>query len=80
MVGCWGFDLTPPEFGDIVPGMFTPVLAKHTKSFNPVDTLSVASAEATSSLWFSSIEILETECPAEMKDHALIRKTSGGIP
>ncbi|HEY2231983.1 MAG TPA: hypothetical protein VGK01_00765 [Candidatus Angelobacter sp.] len=30
-----------PEFGNIVPGVFTPVLAKHTKSFNLVDTLSV---------------------------------------
>jgi hypothetical protein len=30
-----------PEFGNIVPGDFTPVLAKHTKSFNLIDTLSV---------------------------------------
>jgi hypothetical protein len=30
-----------PESGNIVPGLFTPVLAKHTKSFNLVDTLSV---------------------------------------
>jgi hypothetical protein len=30
-----------PELGSIVPGVFTPVLAKHTKSFNLVDTLSV---------------------------------------
>jgi hypothetical protein len=29
------------EFGNIVPGVFTPVLAKHTKSFNLIDTLSV---------------------------------------
>ncbi len=29
------------EFGNIVSGDFTPVLAKHTKSFNLVDTLSV---------------------------------------
>jgi len=29
------------EFGNIVTGDFTPVLAKHTKSFNMVDTLSV---------------------------------------
>jgi hypothetical protein len=33
--------LIPSEFGNIVPGVFTPVLAKHTKSFNLVDTLSV---------------------------------------
>jgi len=33
--------LTPPEFGNIVPGVFTPVLAKHTKSFNLIDTLAV---------------------------------------
>jgi hypothetical protein len=32
---------TQPTFGNIVPGVFTPVLAKHTKSFNLVDTLSV---------------------------------------
>lgn len=30
-----------PEFGNIVPVVFTPVLAKLTKSFNLVDTLSV---------------------------------------
>ena len=29
------------EFGNIVPGVFTPVLAKHTKSFNLIDTLAV---------------------------------------
>jgi hypothetical protein len=29
------------EFGNIVTGDFTPVLAKHTKSFNLIDTLSV---------------------------------------
>ena len=29
------------ELGNIVPGVFTPVLAKHTKSFSLVDTLSV---------------------------------------
>ena len=29
------------RFGNIVPGVFTPVLAKHTKSFNLIDTLSV---------------------------------------
>jgi hypothetical protein len=29
------------EFANIAPGVFTPVLAKHTKSFNLVDTLSV---------------------------------------
>jgi hypothetical protein len=30
-----------PKFGNIVSGVFAPVLAKHTKSFNLVDTLSV---------------------------------------
>jgi hypothetical protein len=30
-----------PKFGNIVSGVFTPVLAKHTKSFNLIDTLSV---------------------------------------
>jgi len=34
-------DSLDAEFGNIVPGVFTPVLAKHTKSFNLVDTLSV---------------------------------------
>jgi hypothetical protein len=29
------------SFGDIVSGVFAPVLAKHTKSFNLADTLSV---------------------------------------
>jgi len=29
------------EFSNIVAGAFTPVLAKHTKSFNLIDTLSV---------------------------------------
>jgi hypothetical protein len=32
---------TRKNFANIVPGVFTPVLAKHTKSFNLVDTLSV---------------------------------------
>ena len=32
---------TGQESGNTVPGAFTPVLAKHTKSFNLVDTLSV---------------------------------------
>jgi len=27
--------------GNIVPGVFTPVLAKHSKSFNLIDTLAV---------------------------------------
>ena len=30
-----------PEFGDIVPGVFTPVLAKHSKSFSLIDCISV---------------------------------------
>jgi hypothetical protein len=30
-----------PKFENIVSGVFTPVLAKHTKSFNLIDTLSV---------------------------------------
>ena len=29
------------QFGNIVPGVFQPVLAKHSKSFNLIDTLSV---------------------------------------
>jgi len=34
-------NLTEPEFGDIATGVFTPVLAKHSKSFNLIDTLAV---------------------------------------
>jgi hypothetical protein len=30
-----------PRFGNIVPGAFTPVLAKHSKSFSLVDCISV---------------------------------------
>jgi len=30
-----------PESGKIVPGVFTPVLAKHSKSFSPIDCISV---------------------------------------
>ena len=32
---------TELELGNIVPGVFTPVLAKHSKSFNLIDTLAV---------------------------------------
>jgi hypothetical protein len=32
---------TSNTFANIVTGVFTPVLAKHTKSFNLIDTLSV---------------------------------------
>jgi hypothetical protein len=35
------FSTTGKNFVNIVPGVFTPVLAEHTKSFNLVDTLSV---------------------------------------
>jgi hypothetical protein len=31
----------PPQFGDIVAGVFTPVLAKHSKSFSLIDCMSV---------------------------------------
>ncbi len=31
----------PPQFGDIVAGVFTPVLAKHSKSFSLIDCISV---------------------------------------
>jgi hypothetical protein len=34
-------DFHGTEFGNIVPGVFTPVLAKYTKSFNLIDTLAV---------------------------------------
>jgi|SRR5215510_12638655 len=36
-------DLTLPgaEFGNIIPGVFTPVLAKHSKSFSLIDCVSV---------------------------------------
>jgi hypothetical protein len=29
------------EFGNIVPGVFTPVLAKHSKHFNLIDAIDV---------------------------------------
>ena len=32
VVGCWGLQLTPPEFGNIVHGVFTPVLANRSLS------------------------------------------------
>jgi hypothetical protein len=32
---------TGPEFGNIVSGVFTPVLAKHSKSFSLIDCISV---------------------------------------
>ena len=32
---------TEPEFGNIVPSVFTPVLAKHSKSFSLIDCISV---------------------------------------
>ena len=35
------YDSGAADFGNIVSGEFTPVLAKHTKSFNLIDTLSV---------------------------------------
>jgi hypothetical protein len=35
------YDSGDANFGNIVSGVFTPVLAKHTKSFNLIDTLSV---------------------------------------
>ena len=34
-------NLAGPEFGDIVSGVFTPVLAKHSKAFSLVDAISV---------------------------------------
>jgi hypothetical protein len=38
----WGkLNLMHPEFGDILPGVFTPVLAKHSKSFSLIDCISV---------------------------------------
>ena len=30
-----------PLLGDVVPGVFTPVLAKHSKSFSLIDCISV---------------------------------------
>ena len=31
----------PPQFVSIVPGVFTPVLAKHSKAFSLIDCISV---------------------------------------
>jgi hypothetical protein len=36
-----GSDFTTWQFGNIVPGVFTPVLAKHSKSFSLIDCISV---------------------------------------
>jgi hypothetical protein len=36
-----GIETHTQRLGNIVLGVFTPVLAKHTKSFNLIDTLSV---------------------------------------
>jgi len=33
--------LAGPEYGNIVPGAFTPVLAKHSKAFSLIDCISV---------------------------------------
>jgi hypothetical protein len=33
--------VTAVQFGNIVPGVFTPVLAKHSKSFSLIDCVSV---------------------------------------
>lgn len=41
MVGSWVLTIHSAEFANIVPGAFTTVLAKHTKSFNLIHTLSV---------------------------------------
>jgi hypothetical protein len=38
---CRATSIRPRQFRDIVPGVFTPVLAKHSKSFSLVDCLSV---------------------------------------
>ena len=41
-VGLWGtVILALPGYGKIVPGVFTPVLAKHSKSFSLIDCISV---------------------------------------
>lgn len=31
----------PPKFGKLVPGVFSPVLAKHSKSFSLIDRISL---------------------------------------
>ena len=38
---CRATSIRPRQFRDIVPGVFTPVFAKHSKSFSLVDCLSV---------------------------------------
>jgi hypothetical protein len=41
-VGFWEIEYSrDPEFGNIVSGVFTPVLAKHSKSFSLIDCISV---------------------------------------
>jgi hypothetical protein len=41
---------TRKNFAYIVSGVFTPVLAKHTKSFNLIDTLSVGGGQNSEEL------------------------------
>ena len=36
-----GLRFVQQEFGNIVPGVFTPVLAKHSKSFSRIDCIAV---------------------------------------
>ncbi len=38
---CNPYGAGPRQFGSIVPGVFTPVLAKHTKGFSLVDAVSI---------------------------------------
>jgi hypothetical protein len=38
---CWGKLKHTHRLGNIVPGVFTPVLAKHSKSFSLIDCISV---------------------------------------
>jgi hypothetical protein len=38
----WRLTLTETEISSIVPGVFTPVLAKHSKSLSLIDSLAVA--------------------------------------
>ena len=33
--------LTGPEYGNVAPGAFTPVLAQHSKSFSLIDCVSI---------------------------------------
>src|ERR1700687_6089924 len=62
-------DERPRRFGDIVPGVFTPVLAKHRKSFNLIDTLAVGLS--------NGFKGTSSRCDCQVEDGRTKRITTG---